>query len=112
MSSPPGPFNLLLSALAPEDLERVQPHLEAVDLPQGTVLLRPHEPIRYVYFLEAGLSSDVAMAAGERPVECGLAGFEGLVGLPVVFGTDRGIHESLMQVGGQSADAIRWPAPQ
>ena len=30
---------------------------------------------------------------GERPVECGLAGFEGLVGLPVVFGTDRGIHE-------------------
>jgi CRP-like cAMP-binding protein len=101
MSSPRGSFsNLLLSALAPEDLHRLRPHLDPVDLPQGSVLLQPHEPIPYVYFLEAGLCSDVAMAEGERPVECGLAGFEGLVGLPVVFGTDRGIHESLMQVGG------------
>jgi CRP-like cAMP-binding protein len=86
--------------IAPEDLERLQPHLEPVDLPQGTVLLRPHEPILHVYFLDAGLSSDVAMAGGDRPVECGLAGFDGIVGLPVVLGTDRGIHESLMQVGG------------
>ena len=101
MSSPPGPFaNLLLSALAPEDLDRLRPHLDPVDLPQGSVLLQPHEPIPYVYFLEAGLCSDVAMADGDRPVECGLAGFEGLIGLPVVFGTDQGIHESLMQVGG------------
>ena len=101
MSSPPGPFsNLLLSSLAPEDLHRLRPHLDPIDLPQGLVLLQPHEPIPYVYFLEAGLSSDVATVDGERPVECGLAGFEGLVGLPVVFGTDRGIHESLMQVGG------------
>jgi hypothetical protein len=64
------------------------------------VLLRPHEPIPYVHFLESGLSSDVAIAGRDRPVECGLAGCEGLVGLPVVLGTDRGIHESLMQVGG------------
>ena len=95
------PFkNRLLAALAPHDLERLRPHLEPVQLPQGTVLLCPHEPVPYVHFLEAGLSSDVAVTGHDRPVECGLAGCEGLVGLPVVLGTDRGIHESLMQVGG------------
>ena len=95
------PFkNRLLAALEPHDLYRLAPHLEKIDLPQGTVLLRPNEPIAHVYFLEAGLSSDVAVTGHDRPVECGLAGCEGLVGLPVVLGTDRGIHESVMQVGG------------
>lgn len=95
------PFkNRLLAALEPRDLARLRPHLEAVPLPQGTVLLRPHQPIEHVHFLESGLSSDVAMTGEERPVECGLAGYDGLVGVPVLLGTDRGIHESLMQVGG------------
>jgi CRP-like cAMP-binding protein len=95
------PFkNRLLVALEAHDLERLAPYLDKVELPQGTVLLRPHEPIPYVYFLEAGLSSDVAVTGHDRPVECGLAGCEGLVGLPILLGTDRGIHESLMQVGG------------
>lgn len=95
------PFkNRLLAALEAHDLARLKPHLEAVPLPQGTVLLRPNQPIEYVYFLESGLSSDIAMTGEERPVECGLAGYDGLVGVPVLLGTDRGIHESLMQVGG------------
>jgi CRP-like cAMP-binding protein len=95
------PFkNRLLAALEPHDRERLMPHLEPMQLPLGMVVLRPNEPIQDVYFLEAGLSSDVAVTGHDRPVECGLAGCEGLVGLPVVLGTDRGIHESLMQVGG------------
>jgi CRP-like cAMP-binding protein len=99
--NPGGSFvNRLLAALDAPDLERLRPHLEPIDLPLGTVLLRPHEPIEHVYFLESGLSSDVAMTESERPVECGLAGFEGLVGVPILLGTDRGIHESIMQVGG------------
>lgn len=92
--------NRLLRALDARDLDQLQPHLEAVPLPRGTVLLRPHEPIAHVHFLESGLSSDVAMTGEERPVECGLAGYDGLVGLPVLLGTDSGIHESIMQVGG------------
>lgn len=102
MVSAPGTAlkNRLLRALAAHDLDLLRPHLEPVPLPRGTVLLRPHEPIPYVYFLESGLSSDVAMTGEERPVECGLAGYDGLVGLPVLLGTDRGIHESIMQVGG------------
>jgi CRP-like cAMP-binding protein len=101
LSPPPRPFaNRLLAALAAEDFDRLQPHFERVDLPHGTVLLRPREPIPFVYFLEAGLSSAVAVGGDRRPAECGLAGFEGLIGLPVVLGTDRGIHESRMQVAG------------
>jgi CRP-like cAMP-binding protein len=100
--NPGGSFvNRLLAALDPPDLARLKPHLEPVHLPVGTVLLRPDEPIEHVVFLDSGLSSDVAMAESDRPVECGLAGCEGLVGLPIVLGTDRGIHESVMQVGGR-----------
>jgi CRP-like cAMP-binding protein len=102
--------NRLLAALDPRDLEQLLPHLEPVELPLGTVLFLPHEPIEHVYFLESGLSSDVAMTE-DRPVECGLAGCEGLVGVPVVLGTDRGIHESVMQVAGRghriAAEALR-----
>jgi CRP-like cAMP-binding protein len=92
--------NLLLRALAPADLDLLRPGLEPVDLPLDTVLFRPREPIRFVHFLEAGLASDVAMTGKDRPVECGLIGVDGFVGMPVVLGTDRGIHESVMQIGG------------
>lgn len=92
--------NLLLAALAPSDRELLGPHLEAMPLPLSMVLLQPHAPIEHVYFLTAGLASDVAMTGEDRPVECGLIGVDGLVGLPIVLGTDRGVHESLMQIDG------------
>jgi CRP-like cAMP-binding protein len=92
--------NRLLGALATDDLAALEPHLESVPLPLHTVLLQPNEPIEHVHFLESGLASDVAMT-GDKPVECGLIGHDGLVGCPILLGTDRGIHESLMQVGGE-----------
>ena len=98
-SAPPG--NLLLAALSAGDRELLRPHLEPVSLDFGHVLLEPHRPIEHVVFLESGLSSDVATTGEGRPVECGLVGREGLVGVPVVLGTDRGVHSSFMQVGGR-----------
>lgn len=92
--------NLLLSTLSAEDLGLLQPHLEPVSLPTGHAVLEPGRPIEHVHFLETGLSSDVAMAGPDHPVECGMVGREGLVGLPVILGTDRGAHSSFMQVGG------------
>ncbi|MEJ1160234.1 Crp/Fnr family transcriptional regulator [Prosthecomicrobium sp. N25] len=92
--------NRLLAALEAETFEAIRPDLEPTDLPLDMILLQPREPIRWVYFLESGLSSDVAMVSEERGVECGLAGFDGLAGIPVLLGMDRGIHTSVMQVGG------------
>jgi CRP-like cAMP-binding protein len=79
----------------------LQTHLEAVTLPLGERLVSPGMTIEFVYFLGAGLGSDIAMAGeGERPVECGMIGREGLVGLPIVLDTDRGVHASEIQVAG------------
>jgi len=59
------------------------------------------EPIQYVYFLEAGLGSDIALSGeDDKPVECGMVGREGLIGMPVVLRCDRGVHASDMQVAG------------
>lgn len=99
--------NLLLGALRPEDLDLLRPHLEAVSLPAGQVVLEPGKPIEHVVFLESGLSSDVAMAGEDRPVECGMVGRDGLVGAPVILGTDRGPHSSFMQVGGHGLRIAR-----
>jgi hypothetical protein len=63
--------------------------------------MSPGEPIPFVYFLEAGLGSDIALAGeDDRPVECGMIGREGLIGMPVVLETNQGIHASEMQVAG------------
>jgi CRP-like cAMP-binding protein len=100
-SWPGPPGNWLLAALSSADRELLKPHLHPVTLPLGKRLIAPGEPIEFVYFLEAGLGSDIAVVGeGERPVECGLVGREGLIGMPVVLGTDRGVHASEIQVAG------------
>ncbi|MGI4841504.1 MAG: hypothetical protein ACRYF9_28305 [Janthinobacterium lividum] len=42
--------NYLLAALAREELERLAPHLEIVNLPLGQVLYEPGDTMRHVYF--------------------------------------------------------------
>jgi hypothetical protein len=47
--------NRLLALLPEEELDKIIPHLHAVDLPVGTVLSGPGETQRFGYFLESGL---------------------------------------------------------
>jgi CRP-like cAMP-binding protein len=53
-----------------------------------------------VYFPEPSVGSIVAIAGGEK-LEVGIFGPEGMSGLAVVNGTDRGPHQSFIQVAGQ-----------
>jgi CRP-like cAMP-binding protein len=104
--------NRLLNRLSDDSFGRLAPHLEPVDLPLNTVLVRPGMPIQRVVFMESGLSSDIAMVSDDRGVECGLAGKDGLVGIPVLLGLDRGIHTTVIQVAGTgvAVEARRLPA--
>ena len=54
------PRNRLLAALPPDDLARLRPRLEAVELPFHKVLHAPGEPIEAVYFPETGWVSMLA----------------------------------------------------
>src|SRR5215211_7912382 len=44
--------NRLLAALEPDDLRRLAPHLERVELARGTVLLEPHAELQHVWWPE------------------------------------------------------------
>ena len=66
--------------------------------------------ITHAYFIEYGLASIVA-ANGDKQIEVGLIGCEGMTGLSIVLGNDRSLHETFMQVPGNgqriAADKLR-----
>lgn len=99
--------NRLLAALAPGDLARLRPHLEPISLGLGEAPTKPGRPIAHVLFPESGIVSMLAVAPDKRRrIEAGMIGREGIVGLPVVLGTDAEVHETLVQ-----GDMQGWRLP-
>jgi CRP-like cAMP-binding protein len=99
-SSTPAPRNRLLAALPADDLARLRPRLEAVELPLRKVLHAPGKPIEAVYFPETGYVSMLAYMEDGDAAEVGLAGHEGMVGLPVLLGADHDDIEAMVQSPG------------
>lgn len=98
--STPAPRNRLLAALPPEDLARLRPRLEPVELALRQVLHAPEEPVAAVYFPETGYCSRLAPMDDGDSAEVGLMGPEGMVGLSVLLGGDRDGLEVMVQVPG------------
>jgi CRP-like cAMP-binding protein len=94
--------NRILASLAPEDAERLRPHLEHVPLRLGEVLIERLEPIDHVYFIEAGISSDTAVTDAGEEMEVGIIGPEGLVGVAAVLDMDSTSNRSFMQAPGMA----------
>ena len=92
--------NRLLATLAPDDLARLHPYLERVTLTARQTLLKPSNPVDYVYFPVTGMVSLVQLLQDGSMIEAGLIGKEGLVGLSAVLGTKRTSTEALVQVAG------------
>lgn len=92
--------NGLLATLSAEDRRLLEPHLEPVTLPQGSVLFGPHQAAEHVVFFESGLSSEVSSSPDGQKIEVGCVGREGLSTAFVILGVDRTPHKSFMQVGG------------
>jgi CRP-like cAMP-binding protein len=105
------PRNRLLAALPADDLARLWPQLEQVELELRRVLMVPDQPINAVYFLETGWVSMLASLADGKSAEVGVAGSEGMVGLPLVLGSDSSSIEAMVQAPGTAlrlgADAFR-----
>ncbi len=103
--------NRLLWRLSSEDFLLLQPNLKRVDLPLRKQLEQPNRPIDQIYFPESGFASVVADGSGDRSIEVGLIGCEGMTGLAVVMGTDRSPHQTFVQSAGTgfriSANSLR-----
>ncbi len=73
--------NWLLAALEPEDLAHLEPHLETVILPKGTILYEAGDPIRYTYFPHDAIVGLINVMEEGQFVEVASFGREGLFGL-------------------------------
>ena len=96
----PTSSNRILSRLSAQDTALLAPHLRPVELPLRLPLERRNRRIDYIYFIESGIASVVVNGSGERSVEVGLIGREGMTGLAVVMAADTTPHETYMQLGG------------
>lgn len=95
-----GAGNNLLAAVPDEEYERLQPHLESVALEAHQVLIRPHEPVSYVFFPCGGLLSYLLPLTDGTAVETAAVGREGMGGLTVFLNGDSSPFEVTCQIPG------------
>jgi CRP-like cAMP-binding protein len=97
-SPPDHRANRFLAALDAEDFAVLEPHLEAVILPRGTVLYEPGDPIRYTYFPHDAIVSLVDVMEDGRLAEVAIFGREGLFGLLSAFVSREAFGRYVVQV--------------
>jgi CRP-like cAMP-binding protein len=104
------PKNCLLAALPPEVLGTLQPHLKMLPLQRGKVLCEADEPLRRVYFPEAGAVSLLTVFQDGTTAEMATVGREGVVGIGALLGGERAFGRYVVPISGSalSVDASRF----
>ncbi len=98
--------NFLLSVLPPDEFQFIKPHLEPVTLPRGEIYAELDDPIRHCYFPNNGMMSLLSVTQSGDTCEVGYIGFEGVVGLPVIFGRNEMPYQVLVQA---RSEGVRVP---
>lgn len=101
-----GIANRLLLALPESTLRRIRPMLIPVLLEKGEILDRLEDPIEQMYFVNRGLVSVVKTMRDGRIVEIGTVGIEGVTDPNALFGMERAVLETMVQIPG-SAFAVK-----
>lgn len=105
------PVSQILAALPQPEYLRLTPYLKPVNLTVGTVLHNPGEAITEVYFPEQAMISLVSIMSDGSTTEICLIGNEGMIGLPVILGSDYATSCSVVQFSGKafklSADVLK-----
>lgn len=99
--------NQLLSLLPQADRKRILARCEQMPLEIRTVLYEANGPMPYVYFPLSGMVSLVLNTQDGQTIEVGTIGNEGMLGTPLVLGSDKSPVEVLIQV---SATLLRMTA--
>ncbi|MDV2998212.1 MAG: hypothetical protein N4J56_007917 [Chroococcidiopsis sp. SAG 2025] len=101
--------NRLLAALPDAEYQRLVADLEFVELSLKKVLHNSGEPITHVYFPHHAIVSLVYTLEDGSTSEVGLVGKEGMVGLPIILGSETTTTNSIVQV---ADGAMRMKASQ
>ena len=78
-------INQILSALKPDEYERLSPHLEPVAIGLGMVIHEIDQPVDYVYFPLNSVISLVKQMQDGRIIEVGLVGKDGMSGMAALL---------------------------
>ncbi len=92
--------NQLLAALPLKEYQRLQPDLEQVSLDFGTILYEPGDVMPFVYFPNSGIVSLLSMVEERSPLEVGMVGSEGMVGIGIFLGVSTSLNRALVQGSG------------
>jgi CRP-like cAMP-binding protein len=99
---PNPPRNRLLAGLSEDDSALLTPHLESISVEVRHPIEEINKPIKQIYFMEEGIASVVATGGGDKEIEVGLIGREGMSGIAVVMGNHRAPHKVYVQVRGHA----------
>jgi CRP-like cAMP-binding protein len=92
--------NRILASLPTEDRDRMLANLERVSMSLGGVLYEAGGPIDYVYFVESGMVSLVALTEEGETFEVAVVGFGGIVGATVFLEEEASQHQAIVQAEG------------
>jgi CRP-like cAMP-binding protein len=99
---PTGPRgNLLLSALAAADYDRLGTHLEPVALPLGKVLYESGSKMSYVYFPTTAIVSLLYVMEDGASAEIAVVGNDGIVGISLFMGGETTPSRAVVQSAGE-----------
>lgn len=99
--------NLVLAALPPSDLARIEPNLKPVTLSQGEIIYESGESPTYLYFPTTAVISLIYLAKDGKTAEVGFAGNIGLIGYDIFMGGDSQAAQTVVQ---RSGEAVRMKA--
>lgn len=94
--------NQLLALLSSEARGRLAPHLETVTLPLGEVLYESGGRINYVYFPTSSIVSLIYITENGATAEIGMVGFEGVVGISLLMGSETMPNEAVVRSAGSA----------
>jgi|SRR5215216_614669 len=89
--------NRILDALPHDELARLLPFLEEVELRKNEIVYLTGDNIQHAYFPENGLLSLLSTTETGSTVEVAMVGSEGIVGLPVILRNHRIPYEVTVQ---------------
>ncbi|MBM6583930.1 Crp/Fnr family transcriptional regulator [Microvirga sp. BT689] len=99
-------INWLLAALEPEELAYLDPDLEIVPLPKGTVLYEAGDPIHYTYFPHNAVVGLINIMEDGQAAEMTSFGREGLFGLLSALKSRHAFGRYKVQVPGTASRIV------
>src|SRR5580698_9702799 len=94
--------NALLRSLSRNDIEKLEPHLQMVNLKTGATLYEMEDPVDWVYLPEVGLLSLITVMASGAAIETSIVGREGGVGFVEALGSGKIFSRVIVQVPGKA----------